>query len=435
MQSSLVNTLPNRHTVLRDVPLSTVGFAIVVPLILSALLFRTYHGTMYSQLGEFARQLGTPHLAAEVILILVALGRGASITTAFNALPRAQRWMLLLFGAGMWIGTTLASRLPSYAFAFNASMIVHMIFAATLAQCLVVSREGMRVLVGQIGIGVVTLALLTAWQFISHPPLDAMPDGTIIWQFIIPGFISVRLLGAYCGALCCFLIGWLLIQDRTTRVPVWAWAVVFLTLGFTFWSGTRAAILAMGAALAVAMTIYRARMIWQRWLALAVLAAGALAVAIALIPYDDPAFMLFHTSDLRSANGFSGGRLEYWLAVIDAIMRFQLFGAGPGASAWALAPDLYRHFQPHNVVLESLLNWGMLAGGCALSLLAVATWHAHRRVLARPELLPFLMMLDGLLAMSLVDGTLHFARHIMLAMICYAAIFADAPRKSARRDG
>jgi exopolysaccharide production protein ExoQ len=85
--------------------------------------------------------------------------------------------------------------------------------------------------------------------------------------------------------------------------------------------------------------------------------------------------------------------------------------------------DPPRHVQPHNILLQFLMSWGGPATALALTMMAIVTLKAHIIATQHRIVLPFLMMLDCLLVMSLLDGMTHFAQHLMLIMIGYGAIF------------
>jgi exopolysaccharide production protein ExoQ len=183
--------------------------------------------------------------------------------------------------------------------------------------------------------------------------------------------------------------------------------------------------LGTGVAFAVALFGYKVR---PRKIQTVALIFGsvitAYLLATALIPYGDGAFMLIAPNDEATAEAVSGGRLSYWSAVWDAYRSVPFFGAGPFASFWMLEPPQPVHVQPHNIILQFLISWGIFATVAALLTLGFVTWKAHVIVYAERNGLPFLAMLDCLLAMSLVDGMTHFAQHFMLIMLCFGIIFS-----------
>ena len=266
---------------------------------------------------------------------------------------------------------------------------------------------------------------MTAYAFVNHPPLANMPNNEIVWQFIIPGFISVRLFGAFCGAIFSFLVVQKLLDEEAKRDRIRPYIWLTLCAAMVIWSGTRNAVLGAIIALLVMMMFYRLRPSGSKSVAALTLSlAIAFWLAISLIPFNDPAFMLIAPQDVASAENFSGGRASYWTAIWTAYGSVPLFGAGPFASFWILPEGAATHVQPHNIVLQFLLSWGLFATFAALATLAVATWRAHVIAFTHRKILPFLAMLDCLLVMSMFDGTFHFAQPLMLIMMSFGIIFS-----------
>ena len=410
----------------KPLSLPLIGVLVSGLLIGCGLVFRTYTVSMSSAPWEVARQLGLPFIAAEVAVILFALRRGFSLQTIWQQIPRFPRYALACFFGLYWIGATFVSELGLLALAQNIIILGHLIFCAAIYHSVAsINRDGLHDMAKMLAIGLLIFAAMTALAFINHPPIESMPNNEIIWQFIIPGFISVRLFGAFCGAVFCFLLAQLLMDEQEGGVAVHQYLWLTLCAGLIMWSGTRAAVFGTGVAFAVALIGYNIRPRKVRTIA-AIFGCliAAYIVATALIPYGDTNFMLIAPNEGKTAEAVSGGRLSYWSAVWEAYRKVPSFGAGPFASFWMLEPPQAVHVQPHNIILQFLISWGIFATVAALLTLGFATWKAHLIVFAERKGLPFLAMLDCLLAMSFVDGTLHFAQHFMLIMICFGVIFS-----------
>jgi exopolysaccharide production protein ExoQ len=409
-------------------PLSLLFFGILIGglLIGCGLLFRTYSVGMSTAPWEIARQLGLPFVAAEVSVIIYALRRGMNLREIWNSLRPLVQCALGGFFGLYWVGAAFFSELAALAHIQNIIVLIHLIFGAAVYHSVSsVDAKGLRDTAGALAIGLAIFSGMTALAFINHPPFESMPNGKIVWQFIIPGFISVRLFGAFCGAIFCFLLAQLLIDDERDEVSSYQYLWLSLSAAMWIWSGTRAVVLGIIVTAAIFCAIYK---FWPRRIktivAIFVSLALAASAATMLVPYDDPAFMLIFNGDLVSADVASGGRLSYWSAVWDAYLTVPYWGAGPFASFWMLPTGEQTHVQPHNIFLQFLISWGLFATIVAFVLLTYAFVKAHIVVLHHRIGLPFLAMLDCLLAMSLVDGMLHFAQHFMLVMLCFGIIFS-----------
>ena len=387
-------------------------------LIFMGLYFRTYDVSMDTIAMEFSRQIGVPIMVVEIGIVAFAVANGLGRAGYWQQLLPITRALVVIFLSTFWVSSVFVSVAPSFSLLLNAGVVLQVLFAVAVYHCLPsVDYAGLsRVRI----IFVATLVVFSAMIFYKFA-IATPPHEMKIWQFAIPGFISIRLFGAVCGALLAFFLLMTLIDEEEDGAKSWHYIAITFVLGLTIWTGTRAAVLGVICALAMAIGFYRLR---PRRVVIAKLCASlALAVAIVwIIPPPDATLMIYTSGDYGSLNTASAGRMEIWAATWRAFLTVPIFGGGPGANSWMLPPDIFPHVQPHNVVLQFLINWGISGALPAFALLGIVTWRAHRIVLNNRSLLPVLAMLDCLLAMSMVDGILHFARETMMVMMCFAII-------------
>lgn len=431
----LVALNSRRH--LPTISLPALAGLISALLILNGLIFRTYTITMPSAPMEVARQLGITSVLAELAVILYAMRRGLNFTEIWKAIPRYLRYGLLFFFSWFWIGSVFYSQMPQFAVVQNIIFVVHLLFAVAIYHSVShVDTSGMQKLATLLAIGMVIFCGMIALAFINHPPLENMPNNEIVWQFIIPGFISVRLFGAFCGAIFCYLLVQLLLgeekQDRQYLPYIW----LTVCAAMTIWSGTRNAVLGIVIVMTLMTFVYKVRPAGLMSVILLVISlVTASWLAITFIPYNDEMFKLISNGDSISAESISGTRASYWTALWEEYKTIPLFGAGPFASFWILPPGEQIHVQPHNIMLQFLLSWGLPATVVAIALLGYTTWKAHLIAWEHRAILPFLAMLDCLLAMSFFDGMFHFAQPLMLIMISFGVIFSINKTHEVSRSG
>lgn len=404
--------------------LAMLGVLISGLLLGCGLVFRTYMISMPTPGMEMARQFGLPFIIAELAVIFWAKGQGFNLRTVWQGLPSYAQWLFGLFLGSFWIGSAFVSEVKILAILHNIFMLIQIVFACSVAHIAGrFSQVDLEKMAKMLVIGLVLFCVLTAYALIYHPPFHTMPNSEIVWQFAIPGFISLRLFGAFCGALFCFLLGTHFLAAEQKRLSYGHWLWITLSAGMMIWSGTRAAVLGSFATLMIALFFYRIRPPWRIWLGIILSLAIASSLAVMLVPYGDPTFLLYASGDGASADAVSGGRFRYWTSVWQAYLTVPLFGAGPFATSLMIDPELAHHVQPHNIILQFLISWGGPATMLALAIIAIVTLKAHIITAQHRVVLPFLMMLDCLLIMSLFDGMTHFAQHLMLIMIGYGAIF------------
>ncbi len=415
-------------------PLDWLALLLMVPMFVSGLMFNTYDVALETVVLEVLRQLNTPFVVAELAVIAFAFDRGWSPLRAWEGLDWPARIaagaFLILFG----IGGLFISEAAPFATLFNLTYVVHIFFGFSVAHLAKPCTAPALAAFGRLAAVMLLLfAVAIAIQFAEPPAGRALES--VRWQFAVPGFISVRLFGAFAAAWLAFFV-WLAFDRRDApEFRRWILPACALCSALLVWSGTRAGIVGCGAAGVVALVYFRLRLRASSVIA-AVLAIGLGAVAgFLLAPYGDGDFLLYVKSDVTNgANAASGGRLDIWTAAWDAYTTVKWFGAGPGATAWILPAEQWPHIQPHNFVLEFLLNWGLMAALAALYLLTRLVVVLHRRAASYRNAIPFVLMADCLLVIGLFDGTLHFAQHLMLGAAAAGIVMARSSHSLASGD-
>lgn len=402
----------------------------VLPMVAAA-VFPTYSIAVGNPSLESARQLGYPWTLAELCLVLFAIRRGYSIRSAWTRLSTPVQLAAALFLATFWLSSAFLSLHPGFSLQLTVGWSIHLLFLSALTH-LFAARETVRLhdLWYGFALGMPALAVAIAVHFLWLPPGLSGLEHQIDWGTAIPGFISVRLFGAWAGAVLTFLIGvaWL---DGSGKMPdrYLHWAIS-LAFGMMFWSGTRAAVVGSLLMLPIARCIGgRPRRRGLAWALMPRLAVAAI-LAILLQPYHDPAFSFLTDwldPNLRTTpDTLTSGRLTLWRNALGVARHHLLLGTGAGSSWWLVALDGQRHVQPHNMIVQFLLNWGLVPTIPALLLIARALWVAHRAGWVDKNLLPFILVIDLLLFMALFDGMFHFSQFLMILSGCLAVCLARA---------
>lgn len=419
-----------------DLPFSLGIVAGLVLPVVAAALFSTYAIAVTPAWLEMARQTGWLWLIGEAVLIAVAYRRGFDVRSSWRRLPRWAQGALAVFISTFWVSSVTVSRYPAFSIMLSIGWIVHLLFAAALfdlARRVPATRlsEMWRGLVA----GLAVLAMLIAVHFLWLPAMLRGHEHQVDWALAIPGFISARLFGAWVGAIFVFMIGVLWSSVGSGRRQHILHAGTALAFALMMWTTTRAAVLAGMGVMPVAWLIAgrpRSRGIVT---ILPLYLAGAALIVLPLQPYGDPAFTFFEAANTGSVDQIASGRLTIWTLALKAAATHPWFGTGAGSSWWLVTiPSAYpHHVQPHNALVQFLLNWGLVPTLAGLTLLGGATWRAHTAARRCSALLPFVLMLDTLLVMSMFDGMLHFAQFVMLIVGCLAVCLAQLRPSSAGR--
>ncbi len=394
-------------------------------LIATAIVHRAYSFQTTSPLLEMLRQSGAIILFAQLAFLLWALRGGWSPLAQWRNLPWPVQLLGLWFATTFWLSSALYSPISAFASLLCVGTLIQIGFAFALSDRLAVTHaDSVSHMQTAMCVGLSVVAILTTVHFWSATDASLALGEVIVWQASIPGFISVRLFGAVCGALLTLIVASALMR-RDNRHQLFHMAVIIFMSGLTVWTGTRAAVVGLFGALLIGFVLLRVRPPVGRSVKVALcIAVGALLGPL-FAPMGDPVFQLFAPQDYSTPNGTSSGRMAMWRAMLGAFAESPVFGLGSGSSRWAMPPEMARHVQPHNFVVQFLSDWGLAGAIPAFALLGYATFKAHLIGRRMPIVVPIIIMLDALLIMALFDGILHFARETMMVMMCFAIIFAS----------
>jgi hypothetical protein len=137
---------------------------------------------------------------------------------------------------------------------------------------------------------------------------------------------------------------------------------------------------------------------------------------------------LFRTGAV-DADRFTSGRVMFWLTSLAAWRQDPWLGLGPDATTFILAP--FGHIQPHNFVVQALVEWGLVGTAAFIVLLGGGLITAGRRTIRerdtalRASRAVATSYLVGMAALGLLDGVFYHARP--LALVAAAAAMALLP--------
>lgn len=400
---------------------------VIMPLV-SGLLFPTYVDSMPLFWQERSRLLELQYVLCELAIVGWAVGRGFTARNALAALPRDVHVALAVLSLAIVGSTALLATNRGDATLQSTIQFVHLYFAAAVYY--LVRTDGRLVWPGFLRglvIGLPILAGYIALRFCFPPPLSQIPGGKILWDFAVPGFISVRYLGIWVAAIAAALTVRHLFLDERKAHRVGTGIVLMLVLALMFWTGTRAAVLGVLAAV-VTCTVLARRLPSVAALASGlVIALSALALAH-IFSFDNPVFQLVTAGDGRDFATFSSGRTEIWLAAIQRWAQSPILGWGTGSLLWDVHLG-WKHTQPHNALLQFALDWGLAGMLAALWLLGRALRSAGELAFANPVFLPPMAMITALLAMSMVDGALYYPRFVTILLVGFALLLAARPKR------
>lgn len=393
---------------------------LVMP-VLAATLFPTYMHQMQPSWLEWMRLLELPFIACELAVIVAAAKNGHSDEVLLRAMPRDIILALVLLSVGLCVSSLLISKNVPVSVFLSITTIVHLRFGSAIYHfARKADYNGVVALLPLLGLGLVALSVLTWCRFSFPPPPQTVPGGVIEWASALPGFISIRHFGSWTGAIAAGLMIELAYTNR--RVTIVIGALYVLAVGLTCWSGTRAALLAMAFVAVVTALSLRRLPSPPRLVTLMALTISAYLLA-KFAQFDNDDFLIFVPSDTVGGNAMSGGRFRLWQATVASWCQSPVFGLGSGSTFWEVDVN-WRHTQPHNVVLQFLISWGIIGTIGGLWLLARLIFATHRTGMSDARLRPLTAMLHALLAMSMLEGMLYYPRFIMPIAAIFAILLA-----------
>ncbi len=256
-------------------------------------------------------------------------------------------WLLLWIAVAMLVSTALAA---------HAARALVMIAAvgwtlagAFVARNLAACAPAVRLVLAGIAVGAVAGGVMVRF-------------GAGAEQMYFPTYWSARLFGAHQFAGCVATLGILVIappNQRSLRILTVLAAIVIWT-GFA-WSGSRAP--AVGLAVALALWLWRGSTPERRRLMLWVPGLSIVALALSYplgIPYPQLGWWdaFERTARAASIEVASSERSRFWAVVWQEIARSPWIGHG--ADSYLYIHPAQNGNQPHNVVLQWLLEYGLL---------------------------------------------------------------------------
>ena len=399
-----------------DRSLALIGLIVGFTPVFAGLIFRTYGYHVAPGWAEILRQMDLPFIVVEVLVIMWARERGLRLGAVVARLDRRARWALAIFLATFWISSVLVADQPVYSAVRASFWFVHIGFGFAVFHLAQHStRTGLIWFAAALCAGLIVFLPLMAAHLLTAPPPSAVEGGKIIWSSAIPGCLSIRHLGIWSALVLSCAVGALYIEDLQRRHLLIACVILFCATATLFWSGTRAGVYGLGGAGLVLLAVLRRVPPWRTVLCAAMAAGLGLITSTLWLPPESAFGTFDRVNALPGADleVFANGRLVLWMGMLKAFAASPLFGVGEGAVVWVVSLPEGNHVQPHNVVVQMLSSWGIIASAAAAYLVARILIVLHRAARHSAAMVFMMLLIDCLLIMSLADGVMYFSRFIM----------------------
>lgn len=374
--------------------------------------------------------LAAPVFLIEIVVILACLASGWRPFASWGALPRIVRIGITIWLLGATISSLLAQTVLT-SMVFQYMWMLHGLFAmAVWSQFSGPWSEHRGTMLYALAIGllvhsVMVYAVAFYWR-------DMTP---MIWHRLNVGVVNPRHYLFYATTMLGLALGFL-VNSRSRAQSVFALVLMFAAYHLFAWSGGR-----NGFIVSLLVPLIFAALFRGHWKL--VLGAGygtaVLAYSLSLITVPADPLLGISSSLLRifqnsadgvpNPEGYSSGRYELWAITIKEIIQRPLVGHGQfhfdtvtDKTDWA---SLIKH--PHNVALQFLFDWGLLATTGILIAITPFLISLRSRLAALPQVtLPTFAALLALLLSSMLDGTYFFNQSLFLNAVLIAVLASVA---------
>jgi O-antigen ligase len=374
------------------------------------------------------RHFHLPVLLIELMLVLAWLGSRANLGRLLDQMPKWARLAAAVLALVIVGHTLILLPVSAGGSVRNVTWLLHAAFGLAVWDGL--SRDGgqaMQRACRWIALGILAYCVVLVVFVVTVPDREQFK-----WFFLGLGVTTVRQLGAYSAVGFGAATALAAIATSNAR---WLASVgiAAAALGVSFWSGTRASLVSATAAIALAAAMTGVMRTRKALVAIAVAAIGGAALTL-LAPPPDPAFgmaRMAKSMEKEDINEIGSDRLKIWRLAALQIAERPLLGFGEATINAPSPHAVGKIVQPHNSVLQMLLQWGAIGAVCFFSLIGALWLRMSKAVTRDPEAhLGMFLIATGLLVQSLFEGMLFFPYPVMMtvfALAASAAITRPAP--------
>lgn len=240
------------------------------------------------------------------------------------------------------------------------------------------------------------------------------------------GFGNIRYTGYFIAPAAAILLACGAVSDGSSRYRLAAIAGAALLCAFTFYTGTRASLFSILAAMVAASVFLPLR----RSTLLLICTVLSLLIGYAIAQFlpspPDGHYAIGARMSGKAISELDSGRLDIWIALLQHWREAPLFGLGE----IDIAPLIGRPFgQAHNSLVQVLVSWGIAGSVAVWTLVALLFWKMRSALrMNATKSAPAVAGIACFFAHSLVDGPLFYAYPLALCAMLIAAFTAEQVR-------
>ena len=299
--------------------------------------------------------------------------------------------------------------------------LLHFLFTLGLFSFLAKEKQAVSTLYMTL---LLSLYLMLGVFIILTAVMSQQPDFN--WKGHLPGFSNVRHLDYLLAVMlsATVMLPYILKNECRGLSQAFFLATLFLLWLLLCWTGGRGSILSAFLATGLCLFVMRKHILTRKLVItfLAAMIAGALVSLFLPVPHHSYGLFRFSPEQLGGVNQYSSNRFSIWLESLELWLASPWFGIGAGQTLYVLARAASSQFvQPHNVVVQALLAWGVVGGLPFLAVLGGSLWsafrHIEQRMTQNPSAIAGLAIMLTIAANAMIDGTLYHPMPTFLFLI------------------
>lgn len=343
-----------------------------------------------------------------------------------SALPRINRsFVFLAIAFTSWVSITIYfSEQKTYAFNRNLCVIMHILFGYSV-WCYIQLRQNRQMYISYL---IVLSFLLPALSTFIYDLTIEASSAPLFHD--LPFYSNIRHLGYHAAAAIIFsAFIFLACRNRLLKLTLGLWVLASILI--LMWSGSRASILALVLS-ALTLILFSPKLRNPTWVA-AVSCVITLIFLIFVFKVEVAGYgIVKRTLAATNLNAFLGGRVELWLHSMQGIDS--LFW-GIGGDNFILLPAAGQLAQAHNVIVQAILDWGLIGAFLFLAMLSLVIIGAIKKAISLNNKanvqLPAIFLLIAYSFLSMVDGIFYHGVPFMLFSVSAALAFSKHDSLSA----
>ncbi len=232
------------------------------------------------------------------------------------------------------------------------------------------------------------MCMIAIQVFMYH----GLPIAADLWFSEPPFGPHIRDQGNLACVVAVSFAAWFLTDKKKASIKLVMIGCLFL-IGFSFviWSGGRMAMSATAITLFFLALLHlfstREKRFLRLFVLLVLMGCGFLiAEKFSVYPWngvtrifaDTPQAATIDLSQAQAINQLTTGRLQMWTMSVDAMLESPWFGLGP--YGYFFIPERVYDDQPHNFIIQFLVEWGGVGASLMLLLMLVFAWSLTKQV-------------------------------------------------------